>query len=282
MITDVMFEQLYKAFLSDRTEWLNLAHKLAIYHGTSPAGQKVRPIGLTANPRMLARARELVDRWQRFYDFATECSEKGIRTCSPVLYNQVPAVIGGFQSFSINSFDATSVSKLYREELLAKINKKLDKMERANKLDPITLANLKMDLKVFSRYPEGTVFRIRTTGYRDIFVDFFKHPAHTPSLATENQEPESERIRIAAPGIIIDGSSMQDINSWKINDDSKSIDYQSIYKSVSPIPCSILTSSEVYLLEDVENAKKDRNKRMAAPIPHTVHSTMEGNIPHQG
>lgn len=248
-LTDNNFEALYKDFLNIREEWMGIVRALSIFHDENSEGDTVRHIAMTTSKKSLQRAREILVQWEQFAEIANKKRESGIHACNPALYTPVPVIIDNFKSFSVNQFSATSVFKIRKEDLLIKLQKRIDKAKRSKKQlsNLYNIPEIERDVDYYSNFPAGTMFRVRVGGYNDIFIDFFY------------DELETKRTRVSQYGILLDSTVAEKANKdkatpfWGVNDgDGK---YESIYKRLKPMRCSIYSNCELYLLEEVEREK---------------------------
>ncbi|MFI7812959.1 hypothetical protein [Citrobacter werkmanii] len=248
-LTDTTFESLYKDFLTVRAEWGELVRAVSILHDVNTEGDDVRHVGMTASPSVIARAHELVSRWQQFADIADAKREAGIYTCNAALYSPVPQVIDHFKRFTVNRFNATSVKKMRREDIVLRLKNRL----KANAAGPYNVPETERDLKTFESFPAGTLFRIRITGYNDLFLDFY------------NDGTQERRERVGAYGVILDSTDAIDSTGhveWNTNSGERK--NESIYEALTPIRCSLFSNAEVYLLDEVERLKEISKKESRA------------------
>lgn len=249
-LSDDAFEAHYKSFLAVRSEWEVIVRTLSIYNDESPDGEPVRHIAMTDDKAAITRAGELLRQWQQFADIAHARRQTGAHACSPSIYSPVPVIVDQFTTCSINEFSATSVNKIRREDLLAKLKKKISnaKRNKGRLTSPYNIPELERNFLMFSSYPEGTIFRMRIGGYVDIFIDFF-----------DAENGGTSRERVGQYGILVDSTRARKANKnaqfWGINNGSR-IQYASVYDTLTPIQCSLYANCEIYLLEEVERAKK--------------------------
>lgn len=240
-LTDTTFESLYKDFLGVRSEWCELIRAISVHHDVSSEGDAFRHVGVTPNTSILARAQELLTRWQAFADIADAKRASGIHACNSTLYLPVPVIVSRFSRFTVNHYSATSVKKMRREDILVKLQNRL----KSNDANPYNIPDTKRDIKTFEKFPIGTLFRVRISGYNDLFLDFY------------TGENVDHRVRVGAYGIMLDSTyAMQTAGTvaWSVNPGSKK--YDSVYELLKPIRCSLFNNSEVYLLDEVERAKE--------------------------
>ncbi|EKN4689599.1 hypothetical protein [Yersinia ruckeri] len=254
MITsnESLFEEKYKDFLKVRRAWLQLVFQHAVYTDKNIQGEDCRPVAILTDKQILNKAERLLQEWQQFADLAESKRSSGISSAPSPLYLPVPAILKGARRFTIGSFDATTTKNYYREEILRKIDKRLSMLLKAPTKDTYTITDLEMDKKVIGGYPEGTRFRHRITGYRDTMLDM--------SFSTEpNKYSVDERYRVGTHGVIVDGNSMDAPNAYQINNGEKMI-YSSHYAMISPVRCSLFAGGSLYLISDIEHAKKLRTE----------------------
>ncbi len=240
-LTDANFESLYKDFLNVRAEWNDLVRAVSILHDVNSEGDDVRHVGMTSLPSVLIRARELADRWQQFANIADAKRKAGVHACNAQLYTPVPVVIDNFKRFTVNRFNATSVKKMRREDILIRLKSRAKSAASGMYSQP----EIERDMETITAYPAGTLFRIRISGYSDLFIDFY------------NDGLQERRERVGAYGVILDnteatrnGGSVQ----WTTNIGERK--NESVYKSLTPIRCSLFSNAAVYLLDEVERMKE--------------------------
>ena len=254
MITsnESLFEAEYKDFLKVRREWLELVFAHAVYTDKNGQGEDCRPVAILTDKRTLNKAEELLHKWQQFADLAESKRASGISSAPSPLYLPVPAILKGAKRFSIGSFEATSTKNYYREEILRKIDKRLNILLKAPKKDTFTITDLEMDKVVIGNYAEGTRFRYRIAGYRDTMIDLSFSPEH-------NKYSVDERYRVGTHGVIIDGNEMDTPTAYQINNGEKLV-YNSHYAMISPVRCSLFAGGSLYLISDIEKAKTLRKE----------------------
>lgn len=244
-LTDATFESLYKDFLNIRNEWIELVKAISILHDTSSEGCDVRHVGMTASPGVLDRAKVLIDRWQEFANIAEAKRESGVHTCSVMLYSPVPKLISDFSHFTVNRFSATSVKKMRKEDIIRRLKNRLKQSST-----PYNTIEAERDVITFSAYPPGTLFRIRISGYNDLFIDFYK------------DNIQEKRERIGCYGVILDSSyAISKTGSIEWNENTGTRKNESVYEHLKPIRCSVFSGAEVYLLDEVERMKELTKKR---------------------
>lgn len=247
-LSDTTFENLYKDFLAVRAEWSALIRAVTIHNDVTGDGADVRHVGMTNSPGVITRGHELLKRWQLFADLAESKREAGFQACSASLYLPVPVIVDKFIKFSVNHYSATSVKKLRREDILLKLETRLEKA-RNSLSNPYNIPELERDISIFNSYPPGVYFRVRLSGYNDVFLDF------------ASDEVYDKRVRVGAYGVLLDSRhALQKTGNvqWDINSGEKK--YDSVYENLSPIRCSLFTNCEIYLLDDVERAKEKAKK----------------------
>lgn len=247
-LSDTTFETLYKDFLAVRAEWSALIRAVTIHNDVNGDGADVRHVGMTHSSSVITRGHELLKRWQEFADIAESKREAGFQACSASLYLPVPAIIDNFVKFTVNHYSATSVKKLRREDILLKLENRLEKA-RKSLSNPYNIPELERDISVFNSYPPGVFFRIRLSGYNDVFLDF------------ASDEVYDNRVRVGAYGVLLDSRHALEKTGhvqWDINSGEKK--YDSVYENLSPVRCSLFTNCEIYLLDDVDRAKEKAKK----------------------
>ncbi|MBD2780833.1 hypothetical protein ID852_03480 [Xenorhabdus sp. 42] len=243
---DSIFEEKYKDFLKVRSEWLKLVFKHAVYTDLNTQGEACRPVALLTDATELNMAESLLLAWSQFVELAEHKRSAGLSSISSQLYLPVPAVLSNVDNFTIGAFESTTTLNFVREEILRKIDKKLNQLYKAKNKDHFTITDLEQDKILIGRYPEGTRFRRRTTGYQDVILDTY----------TADSE---ERHRVGMHGVIIDGRSLTQPDGYNINSGDKYTAYNSCYDMISPVRCSLFAGSSLYLIDDIDSAKSARN-----------------------
>lgn len=250
-LTDGNFESLFKDFIVVRDEWMSLVRALSIYSDENSSGESVRHIAMTTSKSNIKRAGEILLKWQQFHDIAESKREAGIHACNKALYYPIPVIRSEFTKCSINEFSATSVFKIRKEDLLIKLQKRVDKARRSKKPLGVlyNVPEIERDIEEYSKFPAGTMFRVRVSGYNDIFIDLFM------------DKMETKRERIGQYGILLDSTKAERANKnketpfWGVNN-GRTGQYESVYKRLIPMRCSLYSNCELYLLDAVEREKE--------------------------
>ncbi|KMJ46679.1 hypothetical protein AB204_02335 [Xenorhabdus khoisanae] len=241
--SDSIFEAKYKEFLKVRSEWLKIVFKHAVYTDINTQGEACRPVAILADQEVLHEVETLLLAWQQFAAFAEHKRAAGLSAVSSQIYLPVPAILRNVNSFTIGAFESSATVNFVREEILRKIDKKLNQLHRTKNKDHLTITELELDKELIGFYPEGTRFRRRTTGYRDIVLDI----------------GGDESYRVGAYGVIVDGNSLTQPDAYDINTGDKYAVSDSYYNMISPVRCSLFAGSSLYLIEKIEEAKQARN-----------------------
>ncbi|WP_426575368.1 hypothetical protein ACP179_01175 (plasmid) [Xenorhabdus stockiae] len=244
---DSIFEEKYKDFLKVRSAWMKIAFKYAVYTDINAQGEACRPVAIVNDKKVLNKVEELLLAWHQFTEFAEHKRAAGLSPASSQIYLPIPTLIKNARRFTIGAFESATTMNFLREDILRKINKKLNQLKKTNNHDPIIITELELDRELIGRYPAGTGFRRRMTGYRDILLD-----SHTNTAS-------DERYRVGSHGVIIDGHSLTRPDAYDINTGDKNAGGRSCYDIVSPVRCSLFAGSYLYLMKDIEEAKKARN-----------------------
>ncbi|PHM39135.1 hypothetical protein Xmau_03040 [Xenorhabdus mauleonii] len=244
---DSIFEEKYKDFLKVRSEWLKLVFKHAVYTDLNTQGEACRPVALLTNNTELARAESLLLAWNQFAAFAEHKRSAGLSSISTQLYLPAPIILSNVNNFTIGSFESTTTLNFVREEILRKIDKKLNQLYKAKNKDHFTITDLEQDKILIGRYPEGTRFRRRTTGYKDVIIDAYN-------------AVNEERHRVGMHGVLVDGRSLTQPDAYDINSGDKYTAYNSCYDMISPVRCSLFAGASLYLIDDIDSAKSARNR----------------------
>ncbi|CDL83648.1 hypothetical protein [Xenorhabdus szentirmaii] len=243
---DSIFEEKYKDFLTVRREWLKLVFKHAVYTDINTQGAACRPVALLTDSTELAQADALLLAWHQFAELAEHKRAAGLSPASSQLYLPMPAILSQMNSFTIGAFESTTTLNFVREEILRKIDKKLNQLYKSKHTDLFAITNLEQDKILIGHYPAGTRFRRRTTGYKDVIVDTCEH------------DTNETRYRVGTHGVIIDGRRLSQPDAYDINTGDKYTDYNSCYDLISPVRCSLFAGSSLYLIDDIERAKAAR------------------------
>ncbi|WP_426575272.1 hypothetical protein ACP179_00460 (plasmid) [Xenorhabdus stockiae] len=267
---DSIFEERYKAFLKIRSEWLEIVFNHAIYVDLSAQGAVCRPVAIMTDKAALNRADELRLAWQQFAEWAEGKRTAGLSSITRTIYFPVPDILKDVKTFSVGRFEATSTQNFLREEILQKIEKKLNQLYKAKDKNQFTIIELEQDRVMMEMYPEGTRFRRRLSGYNDIVLDIGVN--NTDKVGKSIKNPKDERHRVGTHGVIIDGNSLNAPDAYDINCGEKQT-YTSYYDLISPVWCSLFAGGALYLIADIERAKAARqfaadNPLKTSPIPY--------------
>ncbi|MDE9494602.1 hypothetical protein KKJ09_13660 [Xenorhabdus bovienii] len=268
--SDRIFEEKYKDFLKVRKEWLDIVFKHAVYIDINAQGAACRPVAILTDQEKLSKAEELIRVWQQFTEFAEHKRAAGLSPISSQIYFPVPTILNNVNSFLIGSFEATTTTNFVREDILRKIDKKLNQLYKAKNKDSFTITDLEQDKAIIGSYPAGTMFRRRISGYNDIMLDVSKNTGRKPKRPGRSKHPKDDRYRVGTYGVIIEGNNLNAPDAYDINDGDK-LTYNSCYDVISPVRCSLFAGSSLYLISDVERIKEARKtialqKTPASPI----------------
>ncbi|MBD2804264.1 hypothetical protein ID855_06040 [Xenorhabdus sp. ZM] len=226
---------------------MKIVFKHAVYTDINTQGEACRPVAIVTDKQELNKAEDLLLAWQQFAEFAEHKRAAGLSPAPSQIYLPVPPLLKDVSRFTIGAFESSTTVNFLREDILRKIDKKLNQLRKVKNRDPLTITELELDRELIGRYPAATGFRRRTTGYKDILVDL-----HTNT-------DSDERYRIGAHGVIIAGHSLTHPDAYDINTGEKHAVSRSCYDMISPVRCSIFAGSHLYLMKDIEDAKKARN-----------------------
>ncbi|MCC8379108.1 hypothetical protein [Xenorhabdus sp. PB30.3] len=242
---DSIFEERYKNFLKVRNSWMKIIFKHAVYTDINAQGEARRPVAIMTDKKTLNKVEDLLLAWQQFADFAEQRRALGLSPISSLIYSPVPEILRDGDHFSIGEFEATSTQNITREDILRKIDKKLNQLYRATIKHKLSIIDLELDKELIESYPAGTKFRRRLSGYRDIIIDLRK------KTEDDNHTPLH---RVGTYGTVIDGNSLHSPDAYDINRGEKLVQ-KSYYDKVSPIRCSLFAGGNLYLTTDIEKAK---------------------------
>ncbi|OKP01589.1 hypothetical protein [Xenorhabdus eapokensis] len=271
---DRIFEERYKDFLKTRNEWMKMVFSHAIYVDISAQGAVYRPVAILTDKMTLQRAEELRLAWQQFAEWAEGKRAAGLSSVPSKIYAPVPDILKGVKTFTVGIFEATSTQNFLREEILQKIEKKLNQLYKVKEKNRFSIIDLEQDRIMMEAYPKGTRFRRRLSGYRDIVLDIGADNTDRVKKLTRKsvKNPKDERYRVSAHGVIIDGNSLNAPDAYDINCGEKQT-CPSCYDLISPVWCSLFSSGSLYLIADIERAEAARkfvadNPPKSSPIPY--------------
>jgi len=250
MITEIEFEKQVKSFLRLRDKWYALVEKIKIHSSHSQFDEEFRPIGMTSDITLIKEARAIINKWEAFKEVADEyCARTGRTVQSILYYQQVPSIISGFVGFTVNEFEAASIKQASREKILGFIDKKY-----RNNPNPIDRENMQNDIERFSKFPEGTMFRLRACGYRDTMIYLYNKGSYRGRY---------DSIRVTRSGCILDTRDMPDPSYFRIRNKIEGKGPY-FYDELVTIPCSIYPNFEIYLQDDVDRIKQLRTETKSA------------------
>lgn len=242
MTSATNYEKKFREFLSIKRQWTELVNSLARFHSENAYGQLMRPIAITNDVTILERAKNLVQQWKRFADFAEQCREEGSSSGSRNDYWPVPFIVSGAIRIFINEGTAQAISKVSREKLLSKLERRKNTLLREGMEHSNEFHDCEFDIERFEKYEFGTIFRRRLAGYADTII-------------TVNRMDEHEFVyRAGTWGVLIDSRILQeDVNYRK-----KGKQIKSFYEFCTPIMCSLYDSGALYLEEEVLRVKEEQ------------------------
>ncbi|MDT0178158.1 hypothetical protein Q9R34_19220 [Enterobacter sp. BRE11] len=243
--SDLEFEKRYKDFLQVQREWLELVTANQVYSELNANGDPSRPVAFTNDKKTFVRAEHLVKEWQRFADLAEEKRAESALAISTYVYSPVPSIIAGPSKVTISRFPCTSSGKLTRENILKRYTQQLKKLEKLP-FAAGAILSLKEEMKAFEQQPEGTLYRSRISNYFDTQV--------TARFDSADDERNLENFRYGSHGLFIYSERM-DRNRDIVANTNMTQSYNSPFDLIKPIPCAVLPSANIYLLEDVDRAK---------------------------
>ncbi|MBD2812626.1 hypothetical protein ID853_17535 [Xenorhabdus sp. Vera] len=149
---DSIFEEKYKDFLKVRSEWMKIVFKHAVYTDINTQGEACRPVALLTDNTVLAQAESLLLVWNQFAALAEQKRATGLSSISSQIYLPVPAILSNMRSFTIGAFESTTTLNFVREEILRKIDKKLNQLYKAINKDHFTITDLEQNKILIGRY----------------------------------------------------------------------------------------------------------------------------------
>lgn len=242
--SDVEFEKRYKHFLQVQNEWLTLITDNKIFSDTNAMGEECRPIGFTTDKVVFLRAEHLLSEWQQFADMAEEKRKERSLAITTNLYLPVPAMVVNPESVAINRFRATATANHTREDILKRYQKQLAKLQKIP-FAAGAIMSLQDEMKAFEDAEPGAMYRARTSSYSDIQVT---------ARYTKDKKDEGTPFRYGAHGLLIFGENLKMGRDIKLNV-NRTGKHGSSYDAISPVPCAVLPSAQVYTMEDVERSK---------------------------
>jgi len=247
--SDVEFEQSYKHFLQVQRDWFSLITPITVYSEKNANGEDSRPVAFTNDKTILDRAEHLIAEWQRFADLAdAKREEKKNKTLAVHItaYSPVPTLMVNPRRVSVRRFPGASSGKVTRESLLNRYHIQMQKLEKIA-FAAGAILSLKEEMKAFEEKPEGTLFRLRMTSYFDTQImarfdspdderniDNYRHGSHGMLIYSEHMDPKTDLV-------------------ISLNPTTSS---PSVFDMITPYPCAVLPNATVYLLDDVEAAKR--------------------------
>lgn len=252
MTSAITYEKKFREFLTIKTRWQQLLNSHLRFHSENAFGQSMRPIAITGDVKVLTEASELLKQWNNFAKFAETYREEGGASGSRNDYWPVPFMITGATRVNINEGTAQAISRVTREKIISKLERRLNTLMREGFSDSPDIVDCKYDLERFNAYEFGTVFRRRLAGYADTII-------------TVNRLDGEEIYRAGTWGVIIDSRLFtQDVKYHK-----KTKEIKSFYEYCTPIPCSMYDSGTLYLDSEVQKVKEERRATRRAPAVKT-------------
>ncbi|MDJ0023596.1 hypothetical protein QM543_09900 [Pantoea eucrina] len=246
--SDVEFEQSYKHFLQVQREWFGLITPLIVYSEENANGEDARPIAFTNDKKILDRAQHLITEWQRFADLAdAKRAETQAKTLAVHIsgYSPVPTIMVNPRKVTVTRFPGTSSGKATRESILNRYHQQLRKLDKVP-FAAGAILSLKEEMKAFENAPEGALYRLRMSNYFDTQV--------MARFDSPNDERNVDNYRYGAHGMLIYSEHMDLKTDFtaNLNPSSGAV---SVFDLIKPLPCAVLPSATVYLMDDVDAAK---------------------------
>jgi len=246
--SDVEFEQSYKHFLQVQREWFSLITPITVYTEDNANGESSRPIAFTSDKKMLDRAQHLIAEWQRFADLAdAKRAETKAKTLAVHIscYSPVPTIMVSPRKVTVTRFPGTSSGKATRESILNRYHQQLRKLDKVP-FAAGAILSLKEEMKAFENAPEGALYRLRMSNYIDTQV--------MARFDGPNDERNLDNYRYGAHGMLVYSEHMNPKADFTINLNPSS-GTMSVFDELTPLPCAVLPSATVFLMDDVEAAK---------------------------
>ncbi|HAU6297986.1 TPA: hypothetical protein JD836_14850 [Citrobacter freundii] len=242
MTSAIHYEKKFREFLTVKRQWLDLLNQHLRFRSENAVGQSMRPIAVTDDIAVLEQAQDLLRQWNRFAKFADEYRKNGGASGSSNDYFPVPFMISGAVKVSINEGTAQAISKVSREKIIGKLERRLNTLRREGNPDSIEVQDCLFDLERFNKYEFGTIFRRRLAGYADTIIN------------VQRMNEDEIIYRAGSWGVLIDNRLLKD----DVHYHKKDKQIKSFYEYCTPIPCSLYDSGALYLETEVVRVKEER------------------------
>ena len=242
--TDKKFEVMYQDFRNVHAEWETLVSDCVIFSDVDTRDLPFRSVGLTADPAVLEKAEHLVSEWQRF---ATAFDKQGQGSKSTILketYMPVPYILKVKHEVEILRRGAMTSFVHPRESILTRYDSTIAKFGKM-KAAASFIKLLKNERDFFESEPEGTLYRLRSSGFTEITL------VHTPAadLAPVRSLVGAHGALIFSTSLTKDDVQLRDITGG---------DQKSMYDRITRIECSVLEQGDLYRVSDIEFERKYR------------------------
>lgn len=244
------YEKKFREFLDVKRKFIALVDSCAKYHSENVFGQKIRPIGITDNIELLKEAQDLIRQWEKFARFADDQRAAGMAAGIKNDYSPIPFIVSGSNSVSINEGSAQTVSRLDREKILRGLEAKIKGLKRENEIETPEIISCQLDIEKFNKFPEGTIFRRRLSGYNDTLIKAFRL-----------NSADDKTYRVGTYGAIIDTRLLK--SEIKYHKKDKKI--KSFYDHCTPISCCLYDIGALYENSEVERVKEATTVRKNNP-----------------
>ncbi|PIJ43364.1 hypothetical protein [Tatumella sp. OPLPL6] len=242
--TDKKFEEMYRDFRNVHAEWETLIKDALIYSDTDTRGIPFRFVGLINDPKLLEKAEQIVADWQRFADVFNKQAQGSKSTILKETYLPVPYIVKVKKELEIIRRPASTSFVHPRESLLSRYDSTIARFSKVTAAVKF-IDYLKQERDFFLGEPEGTLYRLRATGFTELTY------LHNPGA-----DLSPERAQIGAHGALFFSETMtKDDVSFR---DVQSSDQRSVYDRIAPLPCSVLDQGELYRVDDVEFERQFR------------------------
>lgn len=244
------YEKKFREFLNVKRKFTALVDSCTEYHSENVFGQKIRPIGITDNVELLKEAQELIRQWEKFARYADDQRAAGLAAGIKNDYSPIPFIVSGSTKVSINEGSAQTISRLTREKILRGLEAKIKGLKRENEIDTPEIISCQLDIEKFNKFPEGTIFRRRLSGYNDTLIKAFRL-----------NSSDDKTYRVGTYGAIIDTRLLKS----EIKFHKKDRKINSFYDYCTPISCCLYDVGALFEDSEVERVKEARVGRKNNP-----------------
>lgn len=245
-------ERLYLDFMNSRRKFMDEAIARADFTAISQTGTKFRPV-VRITKAELPEFEERIAKWE---SMANELGEYPDLHIPPYQLGPLPKIITDAVRVNIYEMSAVSVKNWKLSAVIAKMQAKVDRLDKHNQPDTLPLRNaLNEQIEFLGKYDGDTAMYVRREGFSDTIAKIAYRDSDTKGIE-----------RISAHGLFIVDSHDLVITT----ETTRSRESTSVYDLIQGIESVMWQDTRLYFVQEVEEAKarladyREKNKRQLA------------------